>query len=777
MTNSKHVGRSATYGSRAPLGSARVLNEREVKGLFGDVFVRAPSLSGSESVGRPYLQSTWFNSAVKEFATSVASLRFKMWDRDPRLKEAKEVEGHPLSELLKRPNDWMTLSQFLYAGVVHTMESGEDYWFLLNKSGSPISVGKNGEINERQIGSILPVSGRNVKIRFDHRGLPESYAYTVGNGGQEVTAAPGAVIPFLVYNPNDPFRGVGAAEVANDWIQLEHLALQHQAGLLRNSGDPGGIFTSDGPPPTIAQRKAAQEELDELSKPRNAGRKFTAHGKGLKYTPFPNSPKDLATPELLREARLAQCSVVGIPLPVIGDPQGATLANLQSFLREKWRKIENYIRGVEDVVNGHLLHRMGGHDSLVFAFDLSGVEQLRKDESELWDLAYKLSEGRGINLNEAISMVGLERTPIPEAEVRVMLGQHLTLEQLQAGENRPGLEDNEAQPDNEMDGIDEDTDGETSEADAEAEPKSTKQQKAASATSTKEARALYFKEYEASVLLHAEKEIGLAAESLVKANRKAWLKRVKAFAKSGFAALGAEGALLKTDNDTLAISSGALAVTDLQVLAPNARDWIERFTLEMEGPIARAYATAAENMALELGVLPLTIDDTVIRAALVRQLSAISVRSVETLANDITAAIVRELSSTDAVGTLQHILTIYLPRIEEAIKSSVSPAARGERVGRTEAGTAANGARLRTMQSAGIREHEWVDSGDGLVRTGPAGGHVALDGQVQEVGDVFTDINGSPIPGLTRPHAFGASAEWVVNCRCVTRPAEKKQDQ
>lgn len=87
---------------------------------------------------------------------------------------------------------------------------------------------------------------------------------------------------------------------------------------------------------------------------------------------------------------------------------------------------------------------------------------------------------------------------------------------------------------------------------------------------------------------------------------------------------------------------------------------------------------------------------------------------------------------------------------------------RARMIARTETASTVNMARTVVLQEEGIESHEWLSAQDERVRED----HVDEDGSIVPVGEEF------PVTGLSYPGEPGGDAEQVINCRCITLPAQ-----
>lgn len=765
------------------------------KSWISDMFERNLPLAGTDRVRYPFEQSPVMHAAVSEFAESVASLELRIWDRDPlKDKDAQEVGSeHPLVKLLRRPNPWMTWSRFAYAGVVHRKVTGEDLWVLLTEEERggpggrtvetvPLRLREGQPIPLAEIRAIFPVHGDCLSLECEGAtGQPRLWRYSLADGQGYQDVPYWSAIHFADYNPRQPFRGLGAAEVAASDIHLEWQAYRYQDALLRNGGDPGGFLMFEGEPPSASEKEAVQAEADREFSTDNAGRVKVAWGKGT-YHAHTITPRDLNYVELFRHSRERQASAVGTPLPAIGYLENATYNNIREAHREKWRKVCSYLRTVEEVMNAGFISRLDDRAASRFVarFDLSNVEALKEDRTEQLQAAKALAIDTGCSFAEAMTLLGIEFEPNPAWEVRFASGGVQTVEQVEAGPAETpdggspapgaGAPDDESEPE------------EAPEEPVEAPEEDEEPEKAARTRDAEEEekrafeeRRAYFKSHESEVLEPGEKRIGDAAEKLIDAYRKAAIKRLRAFASGGSAALANGGPSFAKDFDVdIFLPSGDLKPEHLVEITPEFEEWAAKFVDGFSEPIDSTAREAVRFLAFELGVPALELTDPIIAELLVSQKAFLGRSIAETLGKDVASAIVEALDGTETVGTLQQIIANHLGAIEGSVKSRLSDVhTRAQRIARTETGKAANTGRHQQMRSAGVTEIEWVSSNDEAVRTEPNGGHRHLDGQRVELGQPFKGADGATIPNLIHPHAPGAPAAQVINCRCADRAVLK----
>lgn len=111
----------------------------------------------------------------------------------------KEVENHPLDNLLLKPNGYDSRTEFFRAHYMWRIITGNSYWFL-NRASDKVAP---DEIWILPPSKIIPVPDGKLGLR--------GYLYTPGNGA-EIPLEPWEVIHFKSFNPRSRYLGLSAIE-------------------------------------------------------------------------------------------------------------------------------------------------------------------------------------------------------------------------------------------------------------------------------------------------------------------------------------------------------------------------------------------------------------------------------------------------------------------------------------------------------------------------------------------------------------------------------------
>lgn len=749
---------------------------------------------GTESIERVYEESGWAHIAIKAIASAVRQCPLVFYEDDPKTNpDAQPIpEDHPLAKLFKDPNRLMDPARFIEAGAIHRKLDGEDFWFLFNDLNHPVEITMEGKKPFFDYPAwIMPVRGRSVKMKADEHGFPAIWKYPIAHS-DGIAFHWGAVIQFADYDPDNPLRGLGDTQAILRDLALEFGGQRYLEAMLANSGDPGGVITSEDPMSEEEEARASREVGEKFSL-ENAFKWHVISGEGVKYTPNKYGPKDMQFQELLKWIRDKTGSVYGVPLPVMGILDDANFANYGEAVRQFWQHgngVLAYMTTVENVVNHQFLPRLKNAQARTFVcrFDTSHVEALQDDKVAKVELALKLLQAKaGFSWEEAAMIAGL-----PLTDIVTKYGEHAFMDpntttaemiikfaeekaQNDAAATAPPAVDNAGEEDDfpGSDGFDSGSNGPTGSdgktaprADQDGGPAATAvhvQREALPTDDAGIARRDYYKGTDESVLRPGEERVRRAAKNFLTKYAAAQFKLIEDFARNGMIGLA------KAGNPV----SPADIIAD-EVLMGNLllayAEWVKKMAEEMGVPLSEVLEAAADDFAPEIGAAPIPIDDpwasNFLRTNNIRLAEGVN----STLAELVRDALVSAFEKRPFdMATLQEQVRRALPELRDSLKRAFSGrAARASTIARTEVNRAANGTRFEQMRREGIEEHQWVTSGDAHVRSRDPHSHVALDGEIRKVGDSFRES----MP-LLHPGDPAGDPEDVINCRCVTRPIVK----
>lgn len=186
------------------------------------------AVSGVQVTSESAMRYAAFFACLKVLAEDVGKLPIKLYKERPD--RGRDVaRNHKVHRLIsRRPNDFMTASEFWEMCVAHVVLRGNFYAFK-------VMVG--GEVVE-----LLPLNPGSVKPKLrDDWSL--WYDVTFANGARDVLAA--SEIFHVRGLSLDGVRGLGAIEYARETLGLGIAAERHGAKLFVNGANPGGALQTD----------------------------------------------------------------------------------------------------------------------------------------------------------------------------------------------------------------------------------------------------------------------------------------------------------------------------------------------------------------------------------------------------------------------------------------------------------------------------------------------------------------------------------------------------
>ncbi|WP_454915799.1 phage portal protein [Xanthobacter sediminis] len=289
----------------------------------------------------------------------------------------REIDTHPLLDLLARPNPRLTGSAFMEALASHLMVAGNAYVEV---------VAVEGRLRELHV--LRP---DRMRVVPGPDGWPEAYDYTLCGRtvrlSQASVAEAGdvpAVLHLTAFNPLDDHYGFPPLEAAAQALDLHNSASAWNKALIDNAARPSGALVYGGAGAlSDEQFERLKGELEaSFQGATNAGRPLLLEG-GLDWRPLSLSPKDMDFEAARNGAAREIALAVGVPPMLLGIPGDNTYANYAEANRALWRQsVVPLVRRMAESLSSWLAPAYGG--TLRLVPDLDQVEALSAERTELW---------------------------------------------------------------------------------------------------------------------------------------------------------------------------------------------------------------------------------------------------------------------------------------------------------------------------------------------------------------------------------------------------------
>lgn len=270
---------------------------------------------------RPYGgQSAMLEACVSAYSQTVPMCPGDHWRSLPN-GGRERVTNSALSRIMRRPNDYQSISDFLLNLTRRLYERGESFAVAVRNNRAEITelhLLREGSASVAEDGSIFySLSGNEVV----ERRLDMSYPVPARD-----------VLHVRLHTPRHPLKGASPIMAAALDMAMASAALSQQVAFYINQARPSFLITTDA----VMKREQAQELRawwDHQTQGENAGRTPILTN-GLKAQSIATSAVDAQLVEMLKMSDQAIALAMRIPLQILGVG-GPTYASTE-LLMQSW---------------------------------------------------------------------------------------------------------------------------------------------------------------------------------------------------------------------------------------------------------------------------------------------------------------------------------------------------------------------------------------------------------------------------------------------------------
>ncbi len=264
-----------------------------------------------------FMRNPVAHRAVRMIAESAAAVPWLVYEGE------REIEVHPLVDLLARPNARMGGPDFFEALYGHLMLSGNAYVQPV------LAAGRLREVHLLRPDRVSVVAGAD--------GWPIGYDYRIGNAVRRFAAEPAEGLGLLhlkLFHPLDDHIGFPPLAAAQTALDLHNAAATWNKALLDNSARPSGALVyqpKEGGNLSPDQYERLKAELENgYAGAVRAGRPLLLEG-GLDWKTMSLSPRDMDFIEARNGARVLVVNVMGrLFMDPLDDPFAAVERELSA---------------------------------------------------------------------------------------------------------------------------------------------------------------------------------------------------------------------------------------------------------------------------------------------------------------------------------------------------------------------------------------------------------------------------------------------------------------
>jgi HK97 family phage portal protein len=216
----------------------------------------------------------------------------------------QRLNGHPLLELLARPNPRQSGGELLEAVFAYLQTAGNAYLEAVVVDG--------------QVRGLYALRPDRMRVVTGKDGWPSGYAYTAGGRTVTLSQEPAPipkVLHLALFHPLDDHYGLAPLEAAQTSLDLHNAAASWNKALLDNAARPSGalVYSAASGNLTEEQFSRLKSELEaNFQGSGNAGRPMVLEG-GLDWKTIALTPHDMDFIEAKNAAAREIALAFGVP--------------------------------------------------------------------------------------------------------------------------------------------------------------------------------------------------------------------------------------------------------------------------------------------------------------------------------------------------------------------------------------------------------------------------------------------------------------------------------
>lgn len=349
-----------------------------------------------------YMRNSISFRCIEIIAQSGASVNIDLFDK----KGKKEIEDHPLLDLLRRPSPMTTGIELTERVFTFVKIAGNAYLEQVGPSrkGAP----------PKELYSLRPDC---MKVIAGQSAMPAAYEYEV-NGRKvrwdvDPITGQSQILHLKLFHPLDDWYGMSSMEPAAYSIDRHNEGSNHNMSVLQNGAVPSGALAFkpvqyegqvvNAPPEIIA---AAEKRLAERHQgSRNSGRPLVLGG-NVDWLTFGQTMEQLQLIESMDAAARDICTAMGVPHILIVPGQSTYNNNREAKLALYEETVLPMLGWYLDHLNNWLVPLFG--DNLELRADYDSIDALSIRREEKRKTYVELFDKRLANRTEVREALGFD---------------------------------------------------------------------------------------------------------------------------------------------------------------------------------------------------------------------------------------------------------------------------------------------------------------------------------------------------------------------------------
>ena len=353
--------------------------------------------SADKAVRDGFKASTWVYACIHRIMKAVASVPWVV-SRRTKAGEWEVVPGHPLEELLKRPNPYMSGQDLIERMTAHLYLSGNALWTKIRARGAVVE--------------LWPIGPDGIKPVPSQKKFIERYEYE--KDGVKHSIKPEDIIHVMFIDPANPYWGMSPLQAGARIVDTDVEAVTWNKVALQNRAITDGVF-SFKEPLTREQWEEARRQVREQHQGADNARTPWVLGGDATWHQMSLSPAEMDFIESRKMTREEICAIFQVPPPMVGIYDHATLANIETARKIFWLDtVIPFLEDLQSAFNLALTPEFG--DDLMLEFDVSNVEAIQENYHDKIETA-KTLWAMGVPFNQINQQLELGFDDIPGGDI------------------------------------------------------------------------------------------------------------------------------------------------------------------------------------------------------------------------------------------------------------------------------------------------------------------------------------------------------------------------
>ena len=339
----------------------------------------------------------WAFICIKRISESIAGLPIKFYEGLGD--DQNEITEGVIPNIIHRPNPFATHRDLWIDTIVFLLSTGKAAWALreFTRIGQPVDG----------ISTIWTIPAYKIEVIKDKKKYISGYKVT-NDDKMTYTLLPEQVAFFKTFNPEDPFYGLSPMTVAEQTIESDYYARDHNKEFLKSGGALGTVVQTD--------KRMLPDDVDRFEKKwiaNHAGyNKWNKRGvdvlhNGMRIADLKNSPKDIEFLNMIKLNREEIISLFGT-LQDEGLIENPNYANAMMQKKEYWEETLNpLLQHLQATMNELIIPRWTDKP-IWMQFDMSNVKALQEDFNEQAKAVVILKRAGVITPNESRIRIGYD---------------------------------------------------------------------------------------------------------------------------------------------------------------------------------------------------------------------------------------------------------------------------------------------------------------------------------------------------------------------------------